>query len=150
MKGENIMDKVKYIINAAAGVAGIFASAWLGGTDKMLLALLCAMAVDYITGLTVAGIFKRSPKTEGGGLESRAGLKGLIRKVGMLALIIVAVQLDNMAGTEIARSFTIMFLFANEGISVLENLALMGVPMPPFLKKAFEVMKEKSGEGVNE
>ncbi|MEA4893330.1 MAG: phage holin family protein [Peptococcaceae bacterium] len=144
------MDKVKYVINGVAGLAGIIASKWLGGTDKILFALLCVMAVDYITGLIVAGFFKCSPKTEGGGLESRAGFQGLIRKVGMLALIVIAVQLDIMAGTNIARDFTIMFFFANESLSILENLALMNVPMPPFLKKALEVMRNKAGEGTNE
>lgn len=144
------MDKIKYIIIGAAGIAGIIASKWLGGSDKMLFALLVAMAVDYITGLIVAGIFKRSPKTEGGGLNSRAGLQGLVRKVGMLFLVVVAVQLDIMAGTNIARDFTIMFLFANEGLSILENLALMGIPMPGFLRKALEVMRDKSDAGTSQ
>lgn len=143
------MDKIKYIISGAAGLAGIFASSWLGGSDKMLLALLVAMAVDYATGLVVAGVFKNSPKTEGGGLNSRAGLQGLVRKVGMLCLIVVAVQLDIMAGTNVARDFTIMFLFANEALSILENLALMGIPMPSFLRKSLEIMRDKSGEGAS-
>lgn len=144
------MDKIKYIISGAAGLAGIVASRWLGGADKMLFALLVAMAVDYITGLVVAGIFKRSPKTEGGGLESRAGLQGLVRKGVMLLIVAFAVQLDIMADSNMVRSFVIMSFFANEGLSIIENAALMGIWMPPFMRKALEVMRDKSGEGASQ
>ena len=62
-----------------AGIAGLF-----GGWDASLLTLLIFMAADYITGLLVAGVFHNSPKTESGALESKAGLKGLLRKGGVL------------------------------------------------------------------
>lgn len=142
------MDKIKWLINTVAGVAGVFASKWLGGPDKMLIALLAAMALDYVTGILVAGVFHASPKTAGGGLESRAGLKGIIRKVGMLALVMVATQADVLMGTELARDFTVMFLCANEALSVIENAGLMGVPVPQFLTRSFEILRDKA-EGTS-
>ena len=69
---------------AVLGIVGGAISTYLGGWDSALQTLLIFMAVDYITGLMVAGIFHKSDKTPGGGLESRAGFKGLCRKGGVL------------------------------------------------------------------
>ena len=66
------------------GIIGGSIASYLGGWDTALQTLLIFMAADYITGLMVAGIFHKSDKTPGGGLESRAGFKGLCRKDAVL------------------------------------------------------------------
>ena len=122
-----------------AGIADLF-----GGFDAALITLTLFMAADYITGLVVAGVFHRSPKTETGALESRAGLKGLLRKGGMLLVVLVACRLDLLLGSDFIRDAAVIAFAANETISIIENLALMGVPVPKVLTEAIEVLKKKS------
>ena len=76
------------------GVVGSFIASLFGGWDTALVTLMIFMAVDYITGLVVAGVFHKSPKTDGGTLESRAGWKGLCRKGMTLLVVLVACRLD--------------------------------------------------------
>lgn len=128
---------------------GSFLSGWLGGWDAALRMLLLLMAADCVTGVTVAAVFKRSGKSEGGRLESRAGFQGLCKKGAELLLVLLAVRLDLMlGGGQYARAATLIFLIGNEGLSVLENLGLMGVPYPAFLKNALEVLREKGNAGT--
>ena len=76
----------------AGGVGGLLS--WLmGGFDTPVLALVIIMGIDYVMGLMVAGIFHTSPKTPGGGLDSRVGWKGLFRKFATLMIVVVAVFL---------------------------------------------------------
>ena len=121
-----------------AGIAGLF-----GGWSASLATLLLFMAADYITGLLVAGVFRRSPKSETGALESRAGLKGLLRKGGMLTVVLVACRLDLLTGAHLIRDGAVIALTVNETISVTENLGLMGVPIPKPVRQAIEALKEK-------
>ena len=93
---------------------GAFGAALVGEWDGAIITLLLFMAADWFTGLIVAGVFKKSPKTESGALESNAGLKGLCRKGAMLLLVIVAVRLDLMAGLQgILRTGVIVALVCN-------------------------------------
>ena len=78
--------------------AGAFVTALFGEWDGALLTLLLFMAADWLTGLIVAGVFHRSPKSRNGALESRIGLKGLCRKGAMLLVVLIAYRLDLMAG----------------------------------------------------
>ena len=77
---------------------GAFVTALIGEWDGALITLLLFMVADWITGLTVAGVFHKSPKSKNGALESRIGLKGLCRKGAMLLIVLVAYRLDLMAG----------------------------------------------------
>lgn len=70
-------------IKAVIGIIGATITSLFGGWDTALSTLLIFMAIDYVTGLIVTGVFKKSPKTETGALESRVGYKGLFRK-GMI------------------------------------------------------------------
>jgi len=135
-----------WIIVAFAAVGSGIANI-LGGWDSALLTLLVFMAIDYLTGMIVAGVFKKSKKTENGALESRAGFKGIVRKFSQLLVVLVAVYLDKLVGGSYIRTAAIIFFCANEGISILENVGLMGVPYPKFLKDALEVLRKKSDEG---
>ena len=126
------------------GAVGAWIADLFGGFDAALITLTLFMAADYITGLVVAGVFHRSPKTETGALESRAGLKGLLRKGGMLLVVLVACRLDLLLGSDFIRDAAVIAFAANETISIIENLALMGVPVPKVLTEAIEVLKKKS------
>lgn len=117
----------------------------LGGWDAALQTLMLCMAADYASGMVVAGVFRRSDKSESGALDSRAGFRGLCKKGAELLLVLVAAQLDrSMGGGDWSRTAVILFLTANEGISILENLGLMGVPYPAFLRSALEVLREEN------
>ena len=122
-----------------AGVAGLF-----GGWDAALTTLVIFMAIDYITGIVVGGVFRNSPKTKTGALESKAGLKGLFRKGGMLLTVLVACRLDLLIGYHFIRDTVVIALVSNESLSIIENLGLMGVPVPAPILTAFEVLKNKT------
>lgn len=137
------------------GVLAIFSAigaaigSMLGGLDNSLQLLLVLMAVDYVTGLLVAGVWHKSPKSEGGKLDSRAGFKGLVKKGVALAVILVAVKLDEACGSNYCRMAAVLFFCGNEGISLLENLGLMGVPYPAILKNMLEALKQKGEDYGN-
>lgn len=104
------------------------------------------MAVDYSAGMLIAGVFKESPKTESGTLESRAGFKGLCRKGMILVLVLVAYHLDQATGTDFIRSTVIVGFIANESLSVIENAGLMGIPIPSILRKAIDALRTETEE----
>ena len=129
--------------------AGAFVTALFGEWDGALLTLLLFMAADWLTGLTVAGVFHRSPKSRNGALESRIGLKGLCRKGAMLLVVLIAYRLDLMAGLHgVLRTAAIVALVCNEALSVLENVGLMGVKYPEIINRVIrQLLGEKSGSG---
>lgn len=124
-------------------VGGTIASAF-GGCDTSLITLIVFMAADYVSGLVVAGVFKTSKKSESGALESRAGWKGLCRKAMTLLFVLIAYRLDLTIGTSYIRDTVCIGFIANEVISITENAGLMGVPLPAVIKKAIDVLTEKS------
>lgn len=134
---------IKNSIVAALAVGGGIISNLLGGWDAALQVLLICMAADYITGMIVAGVFKHSRKSDSGALDSRAGFKGLMRKFSILLVVLLAAQLDTVIGGTFSRTAVILFFCANESLSVLENVGLMGVEYPKFLKNALEALKDK-------
>jgi toxin secretion/phage lysis holin len=117
----------------------------LGGWDNALQTLIIFMAIDYITGILIAAIWQRSTKSESGALESRAGFKGLIRKSTMLLVVWVSVQLDLLLGLDgFSRTAVILFFCGNEGLSIVENLGIMGVPIPSMIKEKFEQLRKSA------
>lgn len=135
---------IYYTILTVLSAIGTTIAQYLGGWDNALQALIIFMAVDYITGVVCALIWKKSPKSEDGAYESNASLKGIFRKGGILLTVFIAYQLDKLAGTTAVRTAVIMFFIANDGFSIIENLGIMGLPMPKILKNAFEILREKS------
>ena len=134
---------MKYTVSAIAGVVGSIITYALGGWDLALQTLLIFMAVDYITGLIVAGVFKKSPKTKKGGLSSLIGWKGLCRKGMALMIVLIACRLDMLIGTEFIRDAVVIAYCTNEAISIIENAGIMGVPIPKAITKAIESLKSK-------
>lgn len=139
---------MKNTICTALGVIGSAIAGFFGGWDTGLVTLLIFMAIDYISGLIVAGVFKVSPKTPTGTLESRAGWKGLCRKGMTLLVVLVAYRLDLVIGTNYIRDAVVIAFIANETISLVENAGLMGLPVPQVIKNAIEVLKQK-GDNSN-
>ena len=132
------------ILSGVIGAIGAFFTTAFGGLTTGMQTLLIFMGIDYITGLIVAGVFKKSTKSESGALESRAGWKGLCRKGMTLLIVIIAYRLDLMLGTNYIRDAVIITFVVNEALSILENAALMGVPLPTVLVKALDVLNQKA------
>ncbi len=134
---------MKNMLCTVVGLVGSWLASLFGGWDTALSTLLIFMAVDYVTGLVVAGVFHRSKKTDTGKLESRAGWKGLCRKGASLLIVLVSYRLDIVIGSAYIRDAVIIAFLANETISIIENAGLMGIPIPPVIMRAIEVLKDK-------
>lgn len=132
------------ILYSMIGAVGGFVAMAFGGWSDALITLMIFMSVDYVTGLIVAGIFKKSKKSENGALESRAGFKGLCRKGVALLIVLIATRLDIMMNTTYIRDAVIIAFIANESISIIENAGLMGVPVPSVIAKAIDVLRKDS------
>jgi toxin secretion/phage lysis holin len=100
------------------------------------------MCLDYLTGVIVAYVF--------GLLSSKTGFRGIVKKVAILALVIVAHQIDLVAGQGLlVRTMVTWFFLGNEGLSILENSAKMGVPIPSVLKDKLAQLTEEKGGNIH-
>lgn len=131
------------------GAVGAFISNLFGGWDMALTTLVIFMGIDYLTGLIVAGVFKKSSKSENGALESRAGWKGLCKKGMTLLVVLVAVRLDLAIGAAFVKDAVVIGYIANETISIIENAGLMGLPIPKVITKAIEVLQREGDASEN-
>lgn len=132
------------ILKTLAGMLGA-AAGLLGEWNVLLTILAVFMVIDYVTGLIVAWRGK-SPKTESGHVSSKAGFDGLIRKAFIMVIVLVATLLDVAIGnaSRVFQTAATMYYIANEGISILENTALMGVKYPVFIIRALEAVRDKN------
>lgn len=134
--------KLSYIVSG--GFIGGMLVSLLGSWDYILQTLLLFMCIDWFTGgILLPGVFKRSPKSSGGGLESLAGFKGLCRKVMILFCIMIANRLDVMIGSHYIRDGVCIGFIINEAVSIIENAGLMGIPIPEKLKEGIDLLKGK-------
>lgn len=134
---------MKETILAVIGVIGAFIAHAFGGWDAAIATLLIFMAIDYLSGLIVAGIFHASPKSESGSLESKAASKGLIRKGMALLVVLIGTRLDLILGINYVRDGIIIAFCVSELISIVENMGLMGIKMPEPLVNAIDLLKRK-------
>ena len=141
---------MKYGVCTAIGAVGGLIATLFGGWDDGLMTLVIFMAIDYVSGLVVAGVFHNSRKTETGTLESKAGWKGLCRKCMTLLFVLVAYRLDLMIGSDYIRDAVIIGFVANEAISIIENAGLMGVPFPEPIRKAIEILTKDYNRRIQE
>lgn len=139
-----------YSICTLIGVIGAAFAELLGGWDSSLTTLLIFMAIDYLTGLAVAGIFHTSTKTETGTLESKAGWKGLCRKCMTLMFVLIGTRIDKAIGTTYVRDAVCIAFITNELISIVENAGLMGLPIPEVIIKAIDVLKKRNNNNNND
>ena len=137
---------VKGFLFGSVGALGAAISSLYGGWDSALTTLLIFMGVDYITGLAVAGVFQKSPKTENGALESKAGWKGLCRKGMTLLIVLIATRLDTAIGSSFIKDAVVIAYIANETISIVENAGLMGVPIPDAVQRGIEILTKNKEE----
>ena len=140
------MERLKAGIVALSAVLGGWLGTLFGRWDSAMTTLIIFMAIDYLTGLIVAGIFHRSTKTGGGALESKVGWKGLRKKGVTLLVVLVDVRLDMMLNMRFATDAVIVGFIINEAISILENAGLMGVKYPPAIRRALELLNRKGEE----
>lgn len=127
----------KIITIGAAGGAGAILSTIFGEWSNSLLALVILMCIDFITGLIVAALFNKSPKTENGGLSSKECLKGIAKKVCTPLIVAVAYQAEVLLSVDYIRTAVIWGLCAAEIISIIENAVAMGI-LPPTVQRIFE------------
>lgn len=130
---------------SVATVGGVLSALW-GGWDALLQALIVCMAVDYVTGLAVAACGK-SKKSRSGHITSGAAVAGIIKKGFELLVVLVAAQLGGVSGGDFIRDTVVLFFIGSEGISIVENGGLLGVPLPQAVKRWFELLHEKNGGG---
>lgn len=132
------MSKIQIIIDSIAGAVGAVLGFMYGEVTGLFWALIAFMALDYITGVVVAIIEKR--------LSSEVGFRGLAKKFLILVFVAVGHIADAyiLGGTPAAMSAVMLFYIANEGISIIENAASLGLPMPKKLTSIMEQIKNKS------
>lgn len=127
------MNIIKSIAAVISGICGLL----LGQFDGLLYALVAFMALDYISGVIIAVAQKE--------LSSEIGFKGIAKKVIILALVAVGHIIDThiLGGGAVCRSAVLGFYIANEGLSILENAAELGLPLPKKLVSVLKQLKEK-------
>ena len=139
------MDNLYKISAAAAGAVISFFT----GIPVIMWVLIAMMTLDYVTGL-MTGMMGVSSKTEGGKLSSRAAFDGLMRKIMIFLVVILSVLVDLAVQYGAGVTFnavtgaTCLWFIASEGVSVLENAAELGVPIPGILRKALELLQDSS------
>lgn len=133
---KNFIEAAQYAFAALGGALG----AVMGGFDGFLYALVVFVVVDYITGLMAAAVEKK--------LSSEVGFKGIFRKVIIFSLVAVGHIVDSYVIRQgsVLRTAVIFFYLSNEGISILENAARTGLPIPEKLKDVLEQLREEKGE----
>ena len=142
---------MRKITEIRAAIGGAIAS-FFCGLPPIIWVLVAVMTLDYCTGI-ICGIMGKSPKTEHGGLSSSEAFRGIMKKMLIVFVVLLAALLDRAvamgAGIEFAAvsGATCLWFIASEGMSVLENAAAMGVPIPKVLLQALELFKSKGGPG---
>lgn len=128
---------MKEIISSVLACIGTTFVYLIGGIDIAITCLLIAIALDYISGLIKAYECKV--------LSSKIGFRGILKKVGVLLVVMLAVLIDRVTGnTGAIRTLVVYYFVANEGLSIIENLAEAGVPIPKSLKKALKSLKKEN------
>ena len=138
------LTETKAAVMTGAGMIGGAISQAFGGWDAALITLLLFMAVDYLSGLIVAGVFQASDKSTSGSLSSVACWQGLLKKGMTLVIVLVAARLDIVLGTAFVRDAVVIAYVVNETISIIENAGLMGLPVPDAIMSAIEQLQGKN------
>lgn len=131
-----------FIVTAAGAVGGAIASLF-GGWSAAMTTLVIFMAIDFASGLAVAGLFKRSEKTDSGALSSKAGFRGIAKKCMILLFVLIGARIDVTLGLSYVKNAVCIAFLANELISIIENAGLMGVPVPKQIINAIDMLKGK-------
>lgn len=131
------MEKLFNTLSVITGILGGLAASLFGAWDKLLWALIVLMAIDYVTGV-IKGIYTKK-------VSSDIGFKGLLKKTVILAVVALAHVIQELTADNIAiREIVIMFYISNEGISILENAAVLLPNMPQGLKDILLQLRDKN------
>ena len=139
---------MKKVAEFLAAVGGAIASFFIN-MPPLVWILIAVMTIDYITGL-ICGAMGKSKKTENGYLESHAAFIGLMKKALILLVVLLAALLDMAVSKgagiqfEAVMGACCLWFIASEGMSILENVASMGVPVPKIMLRLLEIMREKA------
>ena len=130
---KELVNTIQMIVTVMGGYIGYF----LGGWDGFLYALVAFVVIDYITGLMVAVLEKR--------LSSEVGFRGIFKKVVLFSLVAVGHIIDSrlIQSDGVVRTAVIFFYLSNEGISILENTAKIGLPVPEKLKNVLAQLNKE-------
>lgn len=127
---------MKYFINNVTSVLLTTIIYLLGGMDIALKSLIIIIMIDYITGIASAIYNKK--------LSSKIGFKGIIKKFSYLCVVALSVVIDNLIGQNgVIRTLVIYFFVANDGLSIIENMAEMDIKLPKKLVDSLEQIKER-------
>lgn len=135
------------IKNLVSTIAGCYISAIVnilfGSFTDELKTLLLLIVLDLICGLVTAGVFKNSTKTSSGGLNSSVMTKGVFKKIGILVLVVVSHYIDITLKISYVMYATEIALIVEEVLSIIENIGLMGVPIPSVISNAIDLLNKK-------
>lgn len=140
------MRLTKLDFNVVIGALGGFMATLFGGFDVLLRSALIFMVVDIIVGVLNSLVFKSSPKTDNGGLESNAMTRGLVKKGYMILMIVIGNTADTALGIDYIRNAVCFGIMANELLSLLETWSMSGLKYPKILDTILEQLLER-GEG---
>lgn len=127
---------MKYFINNVTSVLLTTIIYLLGGMDIALKSLIIIIMIDYITGIASAIYNKK--------LSSKIGFKGIIKKFSYLCIVALSVVIDNLIGQNgVIRTLVIYFFVANDGLSIIENMAEMDIKLPKKLIDSLEQIKKR-------
>ena len=135
--------KTKHVFTFITGLVSTFIIHYLGGWDAALQTLVMFIVIDYVTGMYVAGILHKSPKTKSGGLSSEKGFHGIIKKIMLLVFVAIMYRLDLFFNIDYLRNGTIVAYCVNELISIIENAGLMGVYVPDIVKRGIDLLNRE-------
>lgn len=139
-----IIIRLKTLITSAVGFSWTaFITALYGSVNDELKTLLILILIDLICGLITAAIFKRSPKTESGGLSSNEMRKGVFKKIGILLIVAVAHQIDTTLHINYIMYACEVALIAEEILSIIESAGLIGIPIPSVIKNSIDLLNRK-------
>ena len=134
---------MKELISGIIGFITSIIISFFGNFDNLITILFIFIVIDYLSGIIVAGIYKKSSKTESGSLSSVAGWKGIFKKVMELTFVGIGHYVDIILGLNFIRNAITIAYILNELLSIVENAGLMGVYIPAPVKKAIDLLNKK-------
>lgn len=137
---KNVVSAIQLIITAIGGYLGWF----LGGIDGFMYALIAFVVIDYLTGVMVAVLEKK--------LSSEVGFRGIFKKILIFVLVGIGniIDVNVIQSGSVLRTAVIFFYLSNEGISILENVTKIGLPVPQKLKDVLQQINKDEEDKTNE
>ena len=141
--------KVKYLIELIISSLGTILINIIGKPTDELMILLLLMVIDLITGTLVSAIWHKSSKTKSGKLSSRVMIKGIVKKLLTLVIVVIAYQLDILLNIDMIRYIVIISLIIEEVLSVIETIALTGIQVPTIISKGLDILERRISDDIS-